>query len=93
MAKSHAQMNLNLMKLFVQCLENYLSFPVMNVIFEGANRQELLEHIESYHADNSVETKENPEDWLFWCDICPLYFESDLILQFHKRGCHWDHWD
>jgi hypothetical protein len=28
---------------------------------------------------------------IFRCDICPLYFESNVDLQFHRRGCHWDH--
>ena len=32
----------------------------------------------------------NPEAHQFQCDICPLYFEKDIDLQFHKRGCHWD---
>jgi hypothetical protein len=68
-------------------------FPCDERDFESARRQELLEHIESFHSENSEETKETPEEGLFWCDICPLYFESDLTLQFHKRGCHWDHWD
>ena len=25
------------------------------------------------------------------CDTCPLYFDSDCNLEFHRRGCHWDH--
>ena len=61
--------------------------------FVSASMQYLLEHVDSYHPDNLVVTKENHEDQLYWCDICPLYFESDINLQFHKRGYHWDQFD
>ena len=45
------------------------------------NVEEIERHMKAEHIESEV----------FWCDTCPLYFQSDCDLQFHIRGCHWDH--
>jgi hypothetical protein len=49
------------------------------------SKEELLRHMENNHKE-----EQHVKD-VFWCDICPLNFESDWYLQFHRRWCHWDH--
>ena len=49
------------------------------------SKEELLRHMETNHKE-----ERHVKD-VFWCDICPLNFESDWYLQFHRRWCHWDH--
>ena len=49
------------------------------------SKEELLRHMETNHKE-----KRHVKD-VFWCDICPLNFDSDWNLQFYRRGCHGDH--
>jgi myosin heavy subunit len=53
---------------------------------ECTNFEDLGRHMATGHRTSL----EDPGGGNFWCDICPLYFESNCDLQFHKRGCHWD---
>ena len=45
------------------------------------NVKDIERHMKVEHLESEV----------FWCDVCPLYFETNCELQFHIRGCHWDH--
>ena len=58
---------------------------------ECLNFDDLGRHMTIYHSQVQGTLFEDPGGGDFWCDICPLYFESNCDLQFHKRGCHWDH--
>ena len=44
------------------------------------DEKDIENHMKVDHLESDV----------FWCDICPLYFQSNCDLQFHIRGCHWD---
>ena len=46
--------------------------------FENAN--DMMSHEKVEHLDSEV----------FWCDRCPLYYNSERDLQFHIRAYHWD---
>ena len=63
------------------------AFPCYECGAQCTNIEDLRRHKEMYH---SLETfSEDPGGGIFQCDICPLYFESNRDLQFHKRECHW----
>ena len=51
--------------------------------------EDLKRHRTTYHCVEFVNDEFEPE--LFQCDICPLYYMKKIDLDFHKRGCHWDH--
>ena len=63
------------------------AYPCDECGAECTSLEVLGEHKRIYH-DN--QTSINAESGTFWCDICPLHFERDVDLKFHKRGCHWD---
>ena len=50
---------------------------------------DLKRHSKTYHGLELV--NEEFERELFQCDICPLYYKKLIDLEFHERGCHWDH--
>ena len=58
------------------------TFPCDECEAQCVSLQDWGRHKKTYHPDPEVTT--------LWCDICPLYFEKDIDLKFHKRGCHWD---
>ena len=64
-------------------------FPCNECGAECINFDDLGRHMTTYHSQGTL--LEDPGVGDFWCDICPLYFESNFDLQFHKRACHWDH--
>ena len=49
----------------------------------GANCRDDLDHY------LEVKPEENESD-CFQCDICPLYYNKKIDLEFHRRGFHWD---
>ena len=63
-------------------------FPCDQCGEECTNFEDLGRHMATYHTT----LLDDPGGGNFWCDICPLNFESNCDLQFHKRGCHWDYW-
>ena len=69
--------------------QEVVAFPCGECGAQYTSIDDLGRHKTDYHT--SLELSEDPGGKLFWCDICPLYFEKDRDLMFHKRGCHWDH--
>ena len=64
-------------------------FPCDECGLTSTSMEDLLGHMNAYHPVATV--TEEPGEEIYYCDICPLYFENDCKLQFHKRGCHWNH--
>ena len=60
-------------------------FPCSECGKMSTSMEDLLEHMNAYHPVASA-TEE-----IYYCDVCPLYFENDINLQFHKRGFHLNH--
>ena len=50
---------------------------------------DLKKHSTTYHGLELVNDEFERE--LFQCDICPLFYKKLIDLEFHERGCHWDH--
>ena len=53
------------------------------------NISDLGRHRTTYHQLGTLSTENQQER--FWCDVCPLKFESQVQLQFHTRGFHVKH--
>ena len=60
----------------IQCDECTAEFVIL---------EEFKRHKDAYHSNNK-----DLDIGTFLCDICPLYFERNRDLQFHRRGCHWN---
>ena len=65
-------------------VEEVNSFPCDQCTLVCISMEDLLVHVKSLHSEDQ------DRSLIFWCDMCPLYFESEFNLQFHKRGYHWE---
>ena len=54
---------------------------------ECRDDNDLRRHLRMYHP-MKIEPQEIEKDW-FECDSCPLKYEKQVDLVFHKRGFHW----
>ena len=64
-------------------------FPCDECGITSTSMEELLGPMNTYHQVGTVLEDSGVE--MFYCDIWPLLFENDCNLQFHRRGCHWNH--
>ena len=63
-----------------------ISYPCELCGAKCTDGDDLARYITTYHELGTwcpIQEKQ-----LFWCDVCPLYYESRIDLQFHRRGFH-----
>ena len=69
-----------------KCQDNSIVYPCEQCSAKCTDGGDLKRHRTTYHELGTwchISGKE-----LFWCDVCPLNYESKIELEFHRRGFH-----
>lgn len=70
----------------IECQDTYIFYPCELCGAKCTSEVDLRRHRTTYHELGTwcnIREKD-----LYWCEVCPLYYEKMIELEFHRRGFH-----
>ena len=70
----------------IECQDTHVFYPCELCGAKCTSEIDLRRHRTTYHELGTwcnIREKE-----LYWCEVCPLYYEKMIDLEFHRRGFH-----